>query len=45
MRVFLLNLTGAAKNQVEASIFLVSNCSGNGSILPSSKISSFCNDV
>jgi hypothetical protein len=31
--VFLYNLTGAAKNQVDHSIALVSNCSGYGSIL------------
>jgi len=41
IKVFLLNLTGAAKNQVEGSIHLVSNCSGNGSILPNSNTSSF----
>jgi nucleoside permease NupC len=31
--VFLYNLTGAAKNHVDHSIALVSNCSGYGSIL------------
>jgi hypothetical protein len=34
LRVFLYNSTGTANNQVEASIHLVSNCSGYGSILP-----------
>ncbi|MDR3151111.1 MAG: hypothetical protein LBU14_06150 [Candidatus Peribacteria bacterium] len=35
-KVFSYNETGTAKNPVEASIHLVSNCSGNGSILPCS---------
>jgi len=41
-RVVLYNSTGAAKSQVEASIHLVSNCSGKGSILPCSYMLKFC---
>jgi hypothetical protein len=41
-RVVLYKFTGTAKSPVEASIHLVSNCSGNGSILPSSYNLKFC---
>jgi hypothetical protein len=42
--VFSYNFTGAAKNHVDHSIALVSNCSGYGSILHLSYISKHCND-
>ncbi|MDP2395455.1 MAG: hypothetical protein Q8S84_02880 [bacterium] len=42
VRVVLYSSTGAANSPVDASIHLVSNCSGYGSILPVSYKSKFC---